>query len=180
MCLLCILTSYTEFKKGINILGKAGEKIICHRFFLLVISGSFFSSQADISLLNNTLFEITKVWNSHLARNKNSLAQTTNRERGVSVIKFLLLYYLGAGLLCDLRLFTELDSQKLTLTCYWKQLTPVTPSTQSLTYMALNSALISSGRLMKFLWFNSSENCVMFRACQYKREKDKLQIAQIH
>lgn len=145
-----------------------------------MISGSFFSSQADISILNSTLFEITKVWNSHLARNKNSSAQTTNRERGVSAIKISLLYYLDVDLLCDLRLLTELDSQKLILTCYWKLLTPVTPSTQYLAYMALNSALLLSGCLMKFQCFNSSENCIMFWACQYKREMDKLQIAQIH
>lgn len=112
VCLLHIPPSYTEFKERINILGKAWKKKICHRLFLLVISVSFFSSQADISIFNSALFEITKVWNSHPARNKNSLAQTTNRERGVSVIKISLLYYLDVDLSCHLRLLTELDSQK--------------------------------------------------------------------
>lgn len=33
---------------------------------------------------------------------------------------------------------------------------------------------------MKFQCFNSSENHAKFWACQYKREMNKLQMAQIH
>lgn len=77
---------------------------------------------------------------------------------------------MDVDLLCDLRLLTELDSQKLKLTHYWKLLTPVTPSTQYLTYMASNSACISSGWLMKCQLATLVK--IVFWACQYKREID--------